>query len=87
MGLHPFQLRSRARSFGSSNPPLKGYEMALRFSIEEIVPKETEKLAFGVRHDFVRQTTTRQSPLFANFDRDLWAVQISYGFHVIALGQ
>jgi hypothetical protein len=87
MGLHPFQLRSRARSFGSSNHPLKGNEMALRFSIEEIVPKETEKPAFGARHDFVRQTATRQSPVLANFDRDLWSVQVSYRFRVITLGQ
>lgn len=45
----------------------------------------TEKLALGVRYDFVRQTGTGQSPLFANFDRNLWSVQLSYRFHEIAL--
>ncbi len=34
-----------------------------------------------------RQTGTEQSPLFANFDRDLWSVQLSYRFHEIALGK
>ena len=38
----PFRLRSRVRSFGSSNPPLKGKQGALRLNIEEIVPKEIE---------------------------------------------
>jgi opacity protein-like surface antigen len=47
----------------------------------------TEKLALGVRYDFVRQAGTGQSPVFANFDRDLWSVQLSYRFHEIALGQ
>jgi hypothetical protein len=47
----------------------------------------TEKLALGVRYDFIRQTGTGQSPSFANFDRNLWSVQLSYRFHQIALGQ
>ena len=38
----PFRLRSRVRSFGSSNPALKWKRAALRFNIEEIVPKEIE---------------------------------------------
>jgi hypothetical protein len=37
-----FRLRSRERSFGSSNSPLKGKRVALRFNIEEIVPNEIE---------------------------------------------
>jgi hypothetical protein len=39
-----FQLRSRARSFGFSRPPLNGecLRTALRFNIEEIVPNELE---------------------------------------------
>jgi len=36
----PFRLKSRVRSFGSSNPPLKGKQAALRLNIEAIVPKE-----------------------------------------------
>jgi len=47
----------------------------------------TEKLALGVRYDFVRQTGTGQSSLFANVDRDLWSVRLFYRFHKIALGQ
>jgi len=35
-----FRLRSRVRSFGSSNPALKWRRAALRFNIEGIVPKE-----------------------------------------------
>lgn len=38
----PFRLRSRVRSFGSSNPALKWKRAALRLNIEEIVPKEME---------------------------------------------
>jgi len=38
----PFRLRSRVRSFGSSNPALKWKRAALRLNIEEIVPKEIE---------------------------------------------
>jgi hypothetical protein len=38
----PFRLRSRVRSFGSSNPALKWKQAALRLNIEEIVPKEIE---------------------------------------------
>jgi hypothetical protein len=37
-----FRLRSRVRSFESSNPALKWRRAALRFNIEEIVPKEIE---------------------------------------------
>ena len=47
----------------------------------------TEKLALGVRYDFVRQTGTGQSPSFAKVDRNLWSVQLSYRFHEIALRQ
>jgi hypothetical protein len=61
--------------------------VALRFSIEEIVPKEREEPALGVRYDFVRQTATGQSPLVTNSNRDLWSVQVSCRLHVTALGR
>lgn len=47
----------------------------------------TEKLNFGVRYNFVRQSVTGNSPLFGHFDRDLWSVQFTYRFREIALGR
>jgi hypothetical protein len=47
----------------------------------------TEKLSVRVGYDFVHQRGTGQSQLFADFDRDLWSVQFSYGFHEIAIGR
>jgi hypothetical protein len=47
----------------------------------------TEKLSVRVGYDFIHQRGTGQSQLFADFDRDLWSVQFSYGFHEIALGR
>ena len=47
----------------------------------------TGKLSVQVGYDFVHQRGTGQSQLFADFDRDLWSVQFSYGFHEIALGR
>jgi hypothetical protein len=47
----------------------------------------TEKLSVRVGYDFTHQRGTGQSQLFADFDRDLWFVQFSYGFHEIALGR
>jgi hypothetical protein len=38
----PFRLKSRVRSFGSSDRPQNGKRAALRLNIEEIVPKEIE---------------------------------------------
>lgn len=47
----------------------------------------TDKLSFRVRYDFLRQRGTEQSPLFRDFDRDIWSIQFSYAFHQIALGR
>lgn len=47
----------------------------------------TENLSVRVGYDFIHQRGTGQSQLFADFDRDLWSVQFSYGFHEIALGR
>jgi AMIN domain-containing protein len=47
----------------------------------------TDKLTVRLKYDFIRQRGTEQSPLFRNFDRDLWSLQFSYAFHQIALGR
>jgi hypothetical protein len=47
----------------------------------------TEKFNLAVRYDFVRQTFTGNTPLFGNFDRNIWSVEFTYRIHDIALGR
>jgi hypothetical protein len=47
----------------------------------------TEKLSLGGQYGFVHQSGTGNSPVFTNFDRDVWSVQLSYRFRAIALGR
>jgi hypothetical protein len=47
----------------------------------------TEKLNLRARYDFIHQRGTGQSPLFGNFDRNLWTLELSYRFDQFVLGR
>jgi hypothetical protein len=47
----------------------------------------TEKLSLRMRYDFLHQRGTGQSPLFGNFDRNLWSLELYYRFDQFVLGR
>jgi hypothetical protein len=75
---------ARNNSFASGFPTNDYQSETAAFGLERSL---TEKLSFRMGYDYLRQRGSGGALSIADFDRDLWSVQVSYRFHQIALGR